>query len=87
MDEATQEERRLILQHYVEVIEMTADKPVNGSGTYKLKLFPEATSPIDRVDTQDESEFESSDSSVLTDSTMVLQPVEKAPRLGLEPRT
>ena len=40
-DQADAEEQRLILQHYVEVIELRATDGKGKTGTYALRLFPE----------------------------------------------
>jgi hypothetical protein len=39
---ATPEEVRVILQHYVEVIELRPSSPGGRAGVYALRLFPEA---------------------------------------------
>lgn len=41
LDQADAEEQRLILQHYVEVIELRATDSKGKVGTYALRLFPE----------------------------------------------
>jgi site-specific DNA recombinase len=41
LDNATQDERLLILRHYVEVIELHCTDAKGKSGTYAMRLFPE----------------------------------------------
>lgn len=41
LDQATPDERHLILQHYIEVVELRATDPKGKAGTYALRLFPE----------------------------------------------
>ncbi len=41
LDQVTPDERFLILQHYVEVLELRATDPKGKAGTYVLRLFPE----------------------------------------------
>ncbi len=96
LDAATREERLLILRHYVEVIEIHSADPKGRSGTYAMRLFPEVR-PDRGFDWSDESPYPvntngdgtamDAASDVLTDSRLVRVIDEKAPRLGLEPRT
>jgi site-specific DNA recombinase len=41
LDQATPDERHLILQHYIEVVELRAIDEKGKAGTYALRLFPE----------------------------------------------
>lgn len=84
----TGDERRILLEQYVEFIQMSATPDDGKKGTYVMRLFPEATGgrPIRKRQPQKEP-LATSDESVLTESPLVREVVEKAPRLGLEPRT
>jgi site-specific DNA recombinase len=41
LDSATEEERMLLIRHYVEVVELHAADPKGRTGTYAMRLFPE----------------------------------------------
>jgi len=41
IEAATDDERRVLLQHYIEVIELRSTDPKGRTGTYALRLFPE----------------------------------------------
>jgi site-specific DNA recombinase len=85
LDEASPDEKRLIIQHFVEVVELTATSPKGDTGTYALKLFPEANPGLADVNKQNGNEPEQPEiCSVLTEDSSVLQLVEKAPPVGLE---
>ena len=104
LDAATHEER-LLLRHYVEVIELHSTDPKGSSGTYAIRHFPEVRtdrgfdlggfgpsggpddeSPCPEMTNGDATQ-DGGDPVVLTDSRLVRVIDQKAPRLGLEPRT
>jgi len=74
LEEASPEDRRTILQHYVEVIQVRASEPKAKSGEYTMRLFPEAR-PLDPGVTG-----ETSNPPVLTQGAEVRGLDEKAPR-------
>ena len=84
----TGDERRALLEQYVEVIQLTLDREDPKKGTYVMRLFPEAIPPgqagngAGRVKKQG-----TGDDPVLTESSPVREVGEKAPRVGLEPTT
>lgn len=86
LQQATGDERRIIIEQHVEVIQLTPTSPDGKSGTYVLRLFPEATP--ERV-TGDDASLTPPESAngdpVLTESPLVREVGEKAPRQGLEP--
>jgi site-specific DNA recombinase len=101
LEQATPEERRTILQHYIEVVEIRfSDAGVAGDdagrcdingkvGTYALRLFPEIR-PLDVAPPRSENRTPASggnQGSVLTEESIVYQSDSKAPRQGLEPWT
>ncbi len=58
IDEATAEECKELLQHYIEVIELHSTDPKGRTGTYALRLFPEVRPDRDFTWNQaDPSEF------------------------------
>ena len=72
----------------VEVIQLTPTGDDAKTGTYALRLFPEAI-PVRRTNngvTQEKTHLANQDP-VLSGSSLVRQVSDKAPRLGLEPRT
>jgi site-specific DNA recombinase len=101
LTQAAPDEQHLILQHYVEVIELTATDEKGKAGTYALRLFPEVQ-PSLLADDDDAAEKPpagtpetpiqtttgaGNDPSLLTESGLVRTNVQKAPRQGLEPWT
>jgi DNA invertase Pin-like site-specific DNA recombinase len=79
--EATGDERRGILEQYVEVVQMTPTGPDGKSGTYALRLFPEATPDRDTHGGVEPGEnHRANDDPVLTESSLVRKVDEKAPR-------
>lgn len=88
LDQADAEEQRLILQHYVEVIELRATDSKGKIGTYALRLFPEVRPFTCREDESKKAEGPAAHSPrggspLLTDDGQVLETVGKAPRGGL----
>ena len=81
---ATTDEKADILKHYVEVVELKPVAEDGKSGQYWLRLFPEAAAPK-RLDKFQPNR--SNDDPALTESPLVREVDEKAPPLGLEPRT
>ena len=82
---ATGDERRTLLEQFVEVIQLTPASEDAKRGTYVMRLFPEAM-PVRRTRngaSHDEIK-RTSGGSLLTEPPLVLQEDEKAPRLGLE---
>ena len=81
LEQATREEQAVILQHYIEVIELKPADSNGKIGTYALKLFPEV-SPLDGPTTRNKITTDPDDGGndgVLTNSTMVRRVGEKAP--------
>jgi site-specific DNA recombinase len=104
LDQVTPDERFLILQHYVEVLEIRATDEKGKAGTYVLRLFPEVRPhrgpedpeggaavilpPPPPPETPNGAAADASnDPDLLTEDGQVRMTVQKAPRLGLEPRT
>lgn len=100
-DDATLEEQRVILQHLIEIVELQVTDRVEKAGTYMLRLFPEigpllpddGNEPVKGHQISRPQETKKTGlpkgetGRVLTDSALVRQFGQKAPRLGLEPRT
>lgn len=93
IDDADLAEQRVILQHLVHSLVLTAADKGAKHGTYDLRLFPEI-GPInpeadadDRSPNPDAPRKGSGDRAVLTENDVVRQFGEKAPRVGLEPTT
>jgi site-specific DNA recombinase len=90
LDRATPEERRAILQHYVEVLELRSVDAAKNVGTYALRLFPEVIPARNMLGDQDLREDEGCCDPAplaLTEGAGVRKVDEKAPRGGLEPPT
>ena len=85
LEQATPEERRIILQHYIEVVEISFDDPDGKIGKYALRLFPEVR-PLDTPPPRNTNGTPIV-GSVLTESRILCQIDRKAPRVGLEPTT
>lgn len=102
--QATPEERYLILQHFVEMIELKSSRENEKAGTYALRLFSEIRQPFDEDNRDDPPTGQpaspnppktpngvatrgGNDPDLLTENGQVRMTVQKAPRLGLEPRT
>ncbi len=88
LQDITGNERRTLLEHYVEVIQLTPTSEDAKAGTDAVRLFPEAI-PVRRTKnsvTQEKTHLANQDP-VLSGSSLVRQVSDKAPRLGLEPRT
>jgi hypothetical protein len=82
LEQATDEERRTILQHYIEVIEIRFDDADGKMGKYKIRLFPEVR-PLDPPPSRNENGTPSDsgkEGSVLTENRIVCQSERKAPR-------
>ncbi len=88
LQDITGDERRALLEQYVEVIQMTATGDDAKKGTYAMRLFPEAV-PVRRTGNGagKKNTHLANQDSLLTESSVVRQVSEKAPRLGLEPKT
>jgi site-specific DNA recombinase len=80
IQQATPDERRAILEQFVEVIQLTPSGKGDGSGTYLLRLFSEAT-PAENGSGRKPHKSENGQS-VLTDNPLVRKVDEKAPRIG-----
>jgi len=81
LKEATGEEQRIIIEQYVEVIQRTPTAPDGKSGTYVLRLFPEATPDRDTGNGALPVQRESANGDpVLTESPPVREVSEKAPQ-------
>ena len=95
LNQATSDEQRLILQHYVEVIELRPTGTDGKSGSYALRLSSEVGPLVNPFGDKEIGEIGRNgkhggtpvDAAVLTDPPLVRRVDEKAPRLGLEPRT
>lgn len=88
LKEATGDEQRVIIEQHVEVIQLTPTALDGKSGTYVLRLFPEATPDRDTGNGASPAQTESANGDpVLTESPPVREVDEKAPRVGLEPTT
>jgi chaperonin cofactor prefoldin len=87
LEQATQNELRTILEHYIEVVELRPAPEDPKRGTYVLKLFPELRPLGDpSLIKENGTPVASLDrGAVLTDTALVCGAVEKAPRQGLEP--
>jgi cell division protein FtsB len=86
LDQATPDEQRLVLQHYVEVIELRATGTGGKSGTYALQLSTEVgplANPFDGngIGRNGEHGDTPVDVAVLTDPALVRRVGEKAPRV------
>ncbi len=82
LEQATREEQAVILQHYIEVIELKPADSNGKIGSYALKLFPEV-SPPDAPGTRNKNTTDPDDSGnggELTNSTKVRRVDEIAPR-------
>ena len=90
LQQATLDEQRTILQHYVEVVEVRISDPKAKSGSYSLKLFPEVR-PLDPPEggrnEHGTGAGEANSDPLLTEGALVRQSDEIAPRQGLEPWT
>lgn len=87
--QATPDEQRIILQHYIEAVELKFDDQEGKVGRYVLKLFPEVQ-PLDQPPPENRngpSTGGGGEGQLLTDLGSVRQSDKRAPRLGLEPRT
>ncbi len=85
LEQATPEEQRTILQHYIEVVEITFDDPAGKMGKYALRLFPEVC-PADQNPSRNGNGTPIR-GSALTENANLCLVDEKAPRVGLEPTT
>ncbi len=87
LEDATLEERRVVLQHAIQALELRAVEQSDGKkGTYAMAIFPEfgmpgkAHSPNENGPVSGEAEK----GAVLTPNPLVREVGEKAPRVGLE---
>jgi site-specific DNA recombinase len=83
LDDATPDERRVVLQHAIQVIELRAVEGTDGKrGTYALSIFPEFGMPGKAISPNDDGPIsgEAEDGAVLTSNPMVRQVDERAPR-------
>lgn len=88
LEHATGDEQRAVLEQYVEVIQLRPMGSDGKSGTYVLRLFPEATPIRDGVGGVHPMSAENANGDpVLTESPSVREVSEKAPPPGLEPGT
>ncbi len=86
LDQASADEQRQIIQHFIEVVELTGTTKKKDAGTYSLKLFPEANpTAAEQASKNDHgpSEINLSERPVLTENDSVLQLVGKVPRTQL----
>lgn len=88
LQDITGDERHTLLEQFVEVIQMMPSADDAKRGTYKIRLFPEAV-PVrpTRNGANRVKPHGIGDDPVLTESSLVREVDEKAPRLGFEPRT
>lgn len=86
LSDITGDERRKLLEQFIEVIHLTPDRDDPKKGTYVMRLFPEAVRRT-RNGANREETLGTGDDPVLTESSLVREEGEKAPRLGLEPKT
>ncbi len=86
LSDITGDERRKLLEQFIEVIQLTAEQDDPKKGTYVMRLFPEAVRRT-RNGANREETLGTGDDPVLTESSLVREEGEKAPRLGLEPKT
>lgn len=86
LQDITGDERRKLLEQFIEVIQLTPDREDAKKGTYVMRLFPEAVRRT-RNGANREETHGSGDDPVLTESSLVRAVGERAPRLGFEPRT
>ncbi len=90
LEDATPEERRVVLQHAIQVLELRAVEEVDGKkGTYAMSIFPEFGMP-GKSRSPDENgpvSGEAEEGAALTAIPLVREVGEKAPRVGLEPTT
>ena len=87
--QATPDEQRIILQHYIEAVESKFDDQEGKMGRYVLKLFPEVQ-PLDQTPPENRngpSTGGGGEGQLLTDLGSVRQSDQRAPRVGLEPTT
>jgi cell division protein FtsB len=90
LEDATPEERRVVLQHAIQVLELRAVEESDGKkGTYAMSIFPEFGMPGKVLSPNENGPVsrEAEEGAVLTANPLVREVGEKAPRLGLEPRT
>lgn len=81
LKQATGDEQRVIIEQHVEVIQLTPTAPDGKSGTYVLRLFPEATPDRETGNGVLPVQTESANGDpVLTESPPVREVSEKAPR-------
>jgi hypothetical protein len=85
LKEATGDEQRIIIEQHVEVIQLTPTAPDGKSGTYILRLFPEAKPNRDSGNGPSVQPQRTNGDPKLTESPLVREVDEKAPRQGLEP--
>lgn len=83
LSDITGDERRKLLEQFIEVIQLTAGSDDPKKGTYVMRLFPEAVRRTLNGANREETHG-TGDDSVLTESSPVREVGEKAPRLGLE---
>ena len=83
LQEITSDERRTLLEQYVDVIQLSATGDDPKTGTYSMRLFPEAV-PVRkaRIHSNSTSQSENSDDPVLTESSLVREVGDLAPRGG-----
>lgn len=80
----------MVLQHAIQVLELRAVEEVDGKkGTYAMSIFPEFGMPGKAPSPNENGPVsgEAKEGAVLTPNPLVREVGEKAPRLGLEPRT
>jgi hypothetical protein len=79
----------IILQHFIQSLELKAADAEVKKGTYILRIFPELGPLNEYAPQKSHSQMPEGSGSrvVLTDNGMVRQFDEKAPRVGLEPTT
>ena len=90
LEDATLEERRVVLQHAIQAIELRAAENSDGKkGTYALSIFPEFGTPGISISATEPTDPPKggTETDLLTANTLVREVEEKAPRVGLEPTT
>lgn len=90
LENATPEERRAVLQHAIQVLELRAVEESDGKkGTYAMSIFPEFGMPWKSSSLNENGPLsgEAEEGAELTANPLVREVGEKAPREGFEPGT
>lgn len=90
LDDATPQERRVVLQHAIQVLELRAvEQSDRKKGTYAMSIFPEFGVPGKTLTPHESGTVpgESEEGVALTANPMVREVGGRAPRVGFEPTT